>query len=241
MSTSTSTLPAPDVIFACLEGVLQALCDRPGETGDQRRVRQKASMGLIMGLMPRDVLQMMLAGQAALMNTLIADAGSDVLRGMVDRLKLKAQANVTAMSRVMLAQLENLMRLQHLPDKAARPVVTPAAAKHVEPVREKPVREELSREKPAAARTPPSTQSPVETVAMAAQEPACAVEGPVTEKAGAEKGAWLDNPCQERVLETPVDIAARTASVTRARQGQEIAACVDRAIATSYAAMHRRK
>ena len=203
-------------------------------------------MGLIMGLMPRDVLQMMLAGQAALMNTLIADAGSDVLRGMVDRLKLKAQANVTAMSRVMLAQLENLMRLQHLPDKAARPVVTPAAAKHVEPVRtepmrEKPVREELSREKPAAARTPPSTQSPVEPVGMAAQEPACAVEGPVTEKAGAEKGAWLDKPCQERVLETPVDIAARTASVTRARQGQEIAACVDRAIATSYAAMHRRK
>lgn len=199
-----------------------------------------------MGLMPRDVLQMMLAGQAALMNTLIADAGGDVLRGMVDRLKLKAQANVTAMSRVMLAQLENLMRLQHLPDKAARPVLKPAAAAHgeparTEPVREKPVRVESPREKPAAARTPPSTQSPVGPAGMAAQEPACAVEGPVTEKAGTEKGAWLDEPCQERVPGTPADIAARTATVTRARDDQEHMARVDRAIATSYAAIHRRK
>ena len=203
-------------------------------------------MGLIMGLMPRDVLQMMLAGQAALLNTLIADAGSDVLRGMVDRLKLKAQANVTAMSRVMLAQLENLMRLQHLPDKAARPVVTPTAAKHAEPVRtepvrEKPVRAEPSREKPAAARTPPSTQSPVEPMAAAAQEPARAVEAPVMEKAGTEQGGWLDEPGQEQVLGTPADPAARTASIIRARQDQELAAYVEHAIATSHAGMHRRK
>ena len=81
-----------------------------------------------MGLMPRDVLQMMLAGQAAMFNALIADAGRDVLRGMADTLKLRAQANVTGMGRVLSKHLDTLIRLRgRLPSVRAKGKAAAAA------------------------------------------------------------------------------------------------------------------
>ncbi len=121
-------LPSPTLISACLDDMVQALSDR-GEPSEARRAdNARAAMTVILSFLPGDVLQMMLAGQAAMFNALIADAGRDVLRGMADTLKLRAQANVTGMGRVLSKHLDTLIRLQgRLPSVRAKGKAAAAA------------------------------------------------------------------------------------------------------------------
>ena len=233
-------LPSPTLISACLDDMVQALSDR-GEPSEARRAdNARAAMTVILSFLPGDVLQMMLAGQAAMFNALIADAGRDVLRGMADTLKLRAQTNVTGMGRVLSKHLDTLIRLQgRLPSVRAKgkaaaaakdtgvetgiemgsgfehdappdPVDSAAAGPVSMPV------DKASMDKASVDKAPfvPVNGAAGEALPMAVNA-ARAVEMPDIPDPSTwrrpETESWLDDPYKEWVLDTPAALAARAA------------------------------
>ena len=133
-----------DVANAVLEGIVVAMAAHPTQTEARRQVKTQGARAFIMGLLPQNALQMMIAGQAALFHELIADAGHDVLAAMSGPGKERARGSVNAMSRTLCKNLEMLVRLQGVPE--------PAAVVREEPAHAAPVVE---------AAPPPSMEQPV--------------------------------------------------------------------------------
>ena len=123
----------------------------------------RGTMTVILAFMPSDTMQLMVAGQAVLFNALSANAAYDMNRGMKDGMKLRAQAQATAMGRLASKHIDTLIKLQgRLPtarkakpaeeteaetDTAERPSVkTPAPEAPRAPSQTRPIasREELS-------------------------------------------------------------------------------------------------
>jgi hypothetical protein len=216
-SSTNGPLPAPILISACCDDIISALADRPGASEAARLAIARGSMSLILSFLPQDVLQMMLAGQAVLFNRLAADGARDVLRGMKDTLKLRAQTNVTNMGRLTAKHLDTLIRLQ---DRHAAPEVTatvevelasPSAqganeAPETQPLPAAPIHSET----PAAARP---RQKPAPQEAPAHAEPPALATPPRALLATAEDRdqnvwtrdgepfSWLDEPHVEHVTE----------------------------------------
>src|ERR1019366_5479955 len=74
-------------------------------------------------------LQIMLVGQTVMFNELLADGARDVLSGMTDTMKLRAQSNLNGMNRALHQNLGLFLRLRDKAEAAA----TEAARKAADP------------------------------------------------------------------------------------------------------------
>lgn len=195
LQPSPGALPNPMVIAACLDGIVHALSDRPGLPEAQRLASARAAMTLILSFFPRDAIQLMLAGQAVLFNALAADGARDLLRGMADTLKPRAQSNVINMARVTQKHLETLIRLQAratradtaelVPTAQANPA--PASATKTEPATttEPPTWPEPSAEAATRTATPiTKPPEPVSTISPATTTPVTGTPAPIAPVTG---------------------------------------------------------
>ena len=91
-----------------LEGIVGAICDRPGDTEAQRDARSRDVSDAIQGFEPRDPVELMLAGMAVTHAHLIQDSVRDLVREQDNRLRARGKTTIVALGRAMVAFLKEL-------------------------------------------------------------------------------------------------------------------------------------
>jgi hypothetical protein len=181
------------VVTPALDGIIRALSDRGGQTEAQRKIRADQSLIMILSFLPRDVVEMTLAGQTVMFNELLADAASDVLRGMEDTMKLRTRSTIVALGRLTQGHVDRLLKRGNQPHRTE---VSEGDAAKKEPVRQAPV-------EPAAVAAAPDTTAPTAATPSAAAPPA--MTEPTAVKPPADE-CWLKQPGNAR----PADSLAVT-------------------------------
>src|SRR3954471_217782 len=98
----------------------RALCERPNETKEQRFVRVQAVTQMILGLLPRDVIEAMLAGHTVMFHELMTDSIHDTLQGQIDTMRRVTRRNIVALNRAFHMNLEKLAHYQLRPSQGTR-------------------------------------------------------------------------------------------------------------------------
>jgi hypothetical protein len=116
---SATQSDASHLARAVLDGLISAMSGRGNPGPENKAARARDLWAVVAACEPQDAIQTMLIGQALMFNELIADGGRDVLAGMMDTLKLRAQSNVTGMGRVLHQHVGTFLRLRDKSDAAA--------------------------------------------------------------------------------------------------------------------------
>ena len=109
--TQAPPIPPP-IVSACLDDLVNALASRPNLTPQARQARAEGTRALILALQPQDAIQLMIAGQAVLFQTLAADCAQGLLSGQPGITPRQASAAVTAMGRLAARHLATLVKLR---------------------------------------------------------------------------------------------------------------------------------
>jgi hypothetical protein len=173
---SATHADASHLAKALLDGLISGIADRGNRGPADKAARARDLWAVIAACEPQDAIQTMLIGQALMFNELIADGGRDVLAGMMDTLKLRAQSNVTGMSRALHQHVGTFLRLRDKSDAAtatnAKVSETVEAAQRVLDSAKRPpapkVAAEALRRDPSSppAVQPDANSSPSATTAM---------------------------------------------------------------------------
>jgi len=98
-------------LFAHIVGdIAKAVCERNGETRLQQIDRSQAAVHTIMGFLPRDVIEAMLAGHCVMFHEMMVASVLDTLRGELDTMRRATRSSIVAMDK---AFANNLSRLEH--------------------------------------------------------------------------------------------------------------------------------
>jgi hypothetical protein len=198
MQTTCQPLPR-SVAEGMLQCATNAICDRPGNTAEQRESLTRQMIHCTMGFEPRDGLEYMVATTVFGHYQLILDSMRDALRGQMDGVKAKTKTTMVALDRAMLSFTREMRVLRQRPlapwaEEAQRQgeAAAVAAAK---------VPEEATSEPPTASEVPvAAAASPV------AADPAPAAPAPVA-------------PAPERSEPLPAHVPVQQAPAPEDRPG----------------------
>jgi len=121
-------------LFASVVGeIAKAVCERSGETAQQQFARSQAAVHMIMGFLPRDVVEALLAGHCVLLHETMLASVHDTLLGEADAMRRGTRSALIAMNKEFNGNLSHLERYQARPvlgrrDAPARPAADVAAA-----------------------------------------------------------------------------------------------------------------
>jgi hypothetical protein len=107
MSLAQTETP-PILPRTLIQGIVEAICDRPGDTPEQRDERSRDVVEAVQGFGPRDPVEAMLAGLAVLHAHLIQDSARDLLREQDNRVRSRTKSAIAALDRGMLGFLREL-------------------------------------------------------------------------------------------------------------------------------------
>jgi hypothetical protein len=215
-----------------LAGIVRALSDRDDQTEAERLVKASSAVDVIMSFLPRDVIELTLAGQAVLFNELLADGAHDALRGMAGATKQRCHSTLVSMGRLVQGHLDRLEKRGNQPFRKA--IVTPreecspnsdvrAAENEMSepplPIVPSPPAAPGTEPRPVVTEELPVPMAPEQTTASK-QTTALETTGAL-ERKGAVGGvpvgetvaetSWLDEPYVQWLVETPADLAAAAA------------------------------
>ena len=108
-----------DVVAHVVGDMVEALCDRPGESPQQRIARIEATTHTIMAFQPGDALEAMLAGRCVMFHEMIVDGVHDTLNGESARAQRATRSGIVAMDRAFGNNLTLLERYQSKPAEAS--------------------------------------------------------------------------------------------------------------------------
>ena len=111
--TPDTTLGFEQVAIELVRGIADAVADRPGLTEAQRSVSQQTTVYSVMGLQPRDPVEIMLAGHCVIYDHMLRDGARDLLRGQDEQIKLRARPGTLASGKMFLSSLDMLLRMQN--------------------------------------------------------------------------------------------------------------------------------
>jgi hypothetical protein len=108
----------------------KAVCERNGESEQQKFVRSQAAVHTIMSFLPRDVIEAMLAGHCVMFHAVMTDSIHETLRGEIDTMRRGTRSNIVALNKVFCGNLDRLERHQSRPEEGRRdmPVTQPGQA-----------------------------------------------------------------------------------------------------------------
>ncbi len=108
----------------------KAVCERGGESKQQQFARYQATVHMIMGFLPRDVIEAILAGHCVMFHEMMTDSVRVTLRGEADGTRRATRGNIVAMDKVFGNNLARLERYQTRPAEGRRdaPEVLPSTA-----------------------------------------------------------------------------------------------------------------
>ena len=88
----------------------KAVSERNGETKQQQSTRSQAVVRMIMGFLPRDVIEAMLAGRCVMFHEVTTDSVRDTLRGEMDTMRRATRSGIVAMNKSFAGNLGLLER-----------------------------------------------------------------------------------------------------------------------------------
>ncbi len=133
-----------------LQGVVFAICDRPGETMAQREARAHEVVLSVMAFKPRDPVEIMLAGMAVAHYHLIMDSTHDAFGEPTDIPRGRGNAGVVGLDRALTGFLKEIRIAQTRPlEDAAEP-----------PRRDAPVEADATQPPKRAAEVQPPSAAP---------------------------------------------------------------------------------
>jgi hypothetical protein len=105
-------------LFASVIGdIAKAVSERSGETAQQQFYRSQAAVHMIMGFLPRDVVEVLLAGHCVMLHATMLASVHDTLLGEADAMRRSTRSALIAMNKEFNGNLHHLERYQ------ARPVL----------------------------------------------------------------------------------------------------------------------
>src|ERR1035438_3543028 len=114
MSATCNPMP-PTVAQDMVQGLVDALCDRPSETPARREALRRGVVYSMMSFQPRDPMEIMLAGMTITNFHLMLDSAHDALRGQLPELKGKTKSGVVALNRSVVGLLKEMRAAQARP------------------------------------------------------------------------------------------------------------------------------
>src|SRR5437588_429233 len=99
-------LSSKDLLTHVIADMAKAVGERPNETKQQQCVRVQAATRMISGLLPRDVIEAMLAGHVVMFHELITDSIHDTLQGQIDTLRRATRVNIVSLNKAFHMNLE---------------------------------------------------------------------------------------------------------------------------------------
>jgi hypothetical protein len=91
-----------------LQVVTRAICDRPGESPEQRDSRTRQLVHSVTGLTPRDGLEYMLSSLVVGHFNLILDSLHEVFAGQADAMKARTKTTIVALDRAFVGLIKEL-------------------------------------------------------------------------------------------------------------------------------------
>ena len=184
---STSPLENPAIVAIALDGIIEALTANPRLTAARRSDRAKGTLDIVMSMAPADGGELMLAGQAVLMNEMVADAARDTQMTDAIAIRNKTRAAAVALARVFGKGIDQLMRMKGIQvrpkikePEQVKPVfpppesTTPESSPEPAPIAAKPVSERPAQVRmipPPAVSGIPQTQTRPERSASVSPSP----------------------------------------------------------------------
>jgi len=94
--------------------IAQAVSERNGETPRQRNARSEAAVFMILGFLPRDVIEALIAGHCVMLHELVVDSVRHTLTGEMETTRRATRGGIVAMDK---AFGTNLTRLEHYQER----------------------------------------------------------------------------------------------------------------------------
>jgi hypothetical protein len=149
-----------------LQVVTRAICDRPGESAEQRDSRTRQTVHSVTGLMPRDGLEYMLSSLVVGHFNLILDSLHEVFAGQTESLKARTKSTIVALDRAFIGLIKELRTERRRPlakwteaamprGEASAPTISVAEKDALVAQMALALREEAEREAVAAAAPDP--------------------------------------------------------------------------------------
>ena len=132
-----------------LRGIIETVGERADDTPARKSIRHATTVFSVMAFLPRDAVELMLAGQCVIFDHVLRDGARDLLRGQEEKVKSRVRPQLVSAGNAFLKHLDRATQLQK------RPIEQIAALPHAE---EEPVPAEKA--KPA---TQPRAQTPNES------------------------------------------------------------------------------
>jgi hypothetical protein len=180
-----------------LQGIIFSICDRPGDTPEQRDARSRSVVHAVLAFEPRDPVEMMLAGMAVGHSHLLLDWIHDAFRKEPDAQKVRS---IVALDRVMTGFLKELRFAQ------ARPMEGEAVEPRGDPATEPTAKRAPKLEAGAQPASEPSVARAGSLSPAPARSPATAAGAPIPpfghgEASDAALTAILSSPVKSRVID----------------------------------------
>jgi hypothetical protein len=228
-------------LFAHVVGdMAKAICERNGETRQQQFARSEAAVHMIMGFLPRDVIEATLAGHCVMFHEVITDSVHDTLRGEVDTMRRGTRGNLVALNNAFWGNLDRLERYQLRLAEGRRDVPEVQTPDLGPEVRAAPTPEPAAEAPPLAARTQPApaqtlhtsagtpVRAPAQTPGQTPAQTMVAETRDVPAHAGAETIAV-------RLPETTVPYRPSAEAIAACRANPEAVAALDAGDPTRFA------
>lgn len=139
-----------------------AVAERNGETQQRQFVRSQAAVHTIMGLLPRDVIEALLAGHCIMFHEVMTDSVHETLRGEVDTMRRGTRSNLVALNKAFTGNLDRLERYQLRPSEGRRDAAeTQPAVSQAKPDIVDPTPQPAAAAPTTIAREPPAVAAPV--------------------------------------------------------------------------------
>jgi hypothetical protein len=165
-------------LFAHVVGeIAKAVCERSGETAQQQFARSQAAVHMIMGFLPRDVVEALLAGHCVMLHETMLASVHDTLHGEADKMRHGTRSTLVAMNKEFNSNLDHLARYQARPAAGRRDtpgagpvaVLTASTGATLSPAASAQTRPEAPTP-PTGTRATPAQPTQAGTVVSAAQE-----------------------------------------------------------------------
>ncbi len=102
-----------------IQGLVEAICDRPGQTAARREARATEVVHSTMAFQPRDAVEMMLAGMVVTHFHLVSHVAHDAFRTRPEDPKPRATSGIVALGRAMVGFAKELRAARTRPMEEA--------------------------------------------------------------------------------------------------------------------------
>ncbi|HEX3992588.1 MAG TPA: hypothetical protein VHX39_15575, partial [Acetobacteraceae bacterium] len=140
-----------ELLTFVISDMAKAISERSGETEEQHFARSRAAAHMILGFLPRDVIEAMLAGHCVMLHEVMTADAHDTLHGEADPQRRRPRSNIVGLNRAFNDTLGRLERHQQRPAVGSRDAVDvqPSAEPHLTP-NVQPESTDASQPKPVA-------------------------------------------------------------------------------------------